>query len=1030
MKTLIELCINKRKSSLLVFIIAIFMSCISYVRMPTELNPDIQIPTLSVSVVAQGLSSVDAERLVAAPMEEVLRIIPGVKQMKSISTSSRAYVMLEFLAGYDIKVAKEDVFARIDDIVAKLPNQAERPKVEEINMALFPVISVAVSGEAPEMSLITIAKKLKKTIESIPDVLEVKATGLRKNVVDVVIDPNTLLSYNFDLLQMIQKVEMNNVFVRSGNLSGNFALEANSVPANLTDIMNFPLVNYPEGGVLTLSEIAQINQSFEDSSGYARINGRPAVVLDVSKRLGTNIIDVIDQVKNIVSSQEEIPNVSVDCFFDQSQKVRDMLRDLENNILLAVIMVVFIVMAYLGTLPGVLVAISIPTSFLISILILNFFDATLNIVVLFSLIMSVGILVDSSIVINEYAERKMQLGMPRFDSYKLAAIKMCWPIISSTMTTLAVFLPLLFWPGVVGQFMKYMPITLITTLSSSLLVSLVLVPILSGVFSHSSKNENHFKEFQKQEFFTKSKYIQFYSRILNNIVLESPRKFILCSIGFLLLVICAYKFMGKGFEFFPSIEPDKAMVKIYMKGNITVDERTKVMIAVEDKINHLSDEIQTIYSKSGFFYDDVDGLIAVINLEFKDWRSRRKAKLIIDEIRIATKDIQGVIIGVEEEKKGPIALKPIKINLYSDYEDREALSQATQYFANEISQINGIIDVETDISAEMKWSLDIDKYKAMQFDLTVGSMRDYISMATDRGAIITKYRPDGFDEEVDVIARFPESKRNFSSLRSLLINTKHGIVPIDHFVTFSPNYKANKLIKKNGKIVSEINAGIVPGYMLDEQFKKIKLWFESNPFHGISFDFEGEENDKNEAKHFLFTAFSIALLMVVWILVTQFNSYYHTFVVMTSVVLSTAGTLLGLIITQQPFGIVMCGIGIIALSGIVINNNILLIEAFSSIVCSESNFRNAILESAVSRVRPILITAGTTVAGLVPMALGVNIDFLDREMTFGAPSSQWWTQLSTSIAFGLSFATIMTLFFTPALLMVKYDKKKITKNDS
>ncbi len=1004
------------------------MGVFSYQETPKEMMPDINVPMILVSSTLQGISPQDSERLLVRPMEDTLSTVEGIKEIHSTATDGLAHIILEFNAGFDSAKALSDVRAKVDDIVADIPKDATRPIVKEVNLSLFPILNIALVSDLPERTLISIARQLKKHIESIPEVLKAEIAGLRKEVVDIIIEPRILSGYDLKIEEVLQAIDMNNRLVTAGNMENGYSVRVNGILENTQDILNTP-VKVMQDTVLTVKDVAEIRSTFEEPKSFTRINGKPAIVLEISKRSGKNLLDTVEKIKDSITElQPMLPkNLNIVYSLDQSSKVKDVLHDLENNILIATILVLIIIFTCMGYKAAILVALAIPGSFYVGLIFISYLGMTMNIVVLFSLIMSVGMLVDAAIVVNEYADRKMIIGMNKFNAYKTSAMHMLWPVVSSTVTTLVVFTPLLFWPGMVGQFMKYLPITLIATLSGSVLMSLIFTPVLGGIFGGPSTNDpkviTRMKAIDNGDTQSLGPFMKLYSTTLQK-VLNKPIMFILMILATLCTSIILYFMFGQGLQFFPKVEPEVAILQVRAKGNLSIYERDNILKSIENKILDSTQEIKVFYSKAGnfndakFFSDDV---IGSIQIEFIDWKYRRSATNILNDIDELLKEHPGVIIELQEEKKGPSdGGKPIKIDIGSYFPN--LLPTALDQVIEIMEEVGGFTSIEDSRSSpEIEWNITIDREKAALSGTNIALIGEYIKMLT-KGARIGSYRPDNTDEEVDILARLPKKNRNITQLDSLFVNGHKGLVPISNFINLKPQEKVKKLERVDSLPILSINADIKPGLLVSNQIQKLQkaLLENRDKFdHRINIKFKGEIADQKEAQKFLSRAFILALLGVILILVIQFNSYYYAFVIMTAVFLSTTGVLIGLLITGNSFVVVMCGVGIIALAGIVVNNNILLIDAFKINLDNGCNYKDAIIRSAVSRVKPILMTAGTTVLGLLPMVTKVNLDIFNFAIYYNAPSSQWWVHLSTTIAGGLFFATILTLFFTPALLMLK-----------
>ncbi len=1017
----------------MILLLILTAGMITYLSVPKEEAPDVQKPSIYTSMSHEGISPDDAERLLLRPMEKELQGIEGVKEVRSIATQGFGSVMLEFDAGFDSDKALLDVREKVDMARPELPEETEEPVVQEENYSLFPVVNVILTGDIPERTLIKLARSLRDNIEELSSVLDVKIAGDREESVDIIIDPLMLESYDLTS-DIVQFVTRNNLLVAAGAIdtgAGRHVIKVPGLLENLNDILELP-VKVNKDAVVKVGDIATVHKTFKDPENFARVNGKPAVALEVSKRTGENIIETIDKVKEIVEAERQYWPEGVNVLFaqDTSTRIKNMVSDLQNNVLLAIFLVFVVIIFFIGMRSGTLVAIAIPGAFLFGILTLSFLDLTLNIVVLFSLILSIGMLVDSAIVVVEYANRRMIDGVSYRQAYGEAAKRMSWPIIASTVTTLLVFAPLLFWPGIMGQFMKFMPLTLIATLTGSLLMALIFIPVLGTWFgkvdSFDDRTERSIRAGEGGDIHNVDGLTGGYVSLLDR-VLRLPGIFAALILALILLIFFGYKTFGVGSEFFPSIEPENAQVIVHARGNMSVFEKDKLVSEVEERISDMTDEVKVFYTSAGKVDGGAKGgalaedAIGLIQLEYQDWEIRRPSAEILAEIRRRTADLPGIMVETGEDKPGPPSSKPIELELSSRFPDK--VSPAVETILEGMKEIGGFIDTEDSRPIPgIEWQLDVDREKAARFGADMLVVGNFIRMVTN-GLKATTYRPDDSDDEVDILLRFPSSDRRLDTLDNLRAITDNGPVPISNFVTRKAKPKLGKIERVNGVRVISIKADVEEGLLANNKLKEMESWLKQAYESGrldpeVRIAFKGEDEDQKETGAFLMNAFILALSAMTLVLLMQFNNIWHTVIIMSAVFLSTGGVVLGLLVTVQPFGIVMCGVGIIALAGIVVNNNIIFIDTYKILRESGMNAREALLRTGAQRIRPILLTAGTTILGLIPMVVGMNIDFIGRDLTFGAPASQWWQQMSTSIAGGLAFATILTLFFTPSLLML------------
>ncbi|MCG8051727.1 MAG: efflux RND transporter permease subunit, partial [Candidatus Thiodiazotropha endolucinida] len=984
MNNLIDLAFSRSRAVLLSLLFILLAGAMAYNGIPKESEPDIAVPIIYVSMSHEGISPEDAERLLVRPMEKELQSIAGLKEMKSTAGEGHASVQLEFSAGFDSKQALTDVREKVDIAKVKLPDATDEPEVVEVNVALFPVLTVSLSGPIPERSLVNIARDLQDRIEALPGVLEAEIGGDREAVLEVVVDPAIMETYGVEYDELISMVTNNNRLVAAGAMdtgAGRLVLKVPGVIEELDDVLRLP-VKVDGDRVITFGEVASIRRSFKDPESFARVDGQPALTLEVKKRVGANIIDTITEVRNVVEAERKHwpAGLNVSYMQDKSDQIREMLSDLQNNILSAIILVMIVIIAALGPRSAVLVGLAIPGSFLAAILVLDSMGFTLNIVVLFSLILVVGMLVDGAIVVIEMADRKMQQGKAPMEAYASAAKRMSWPITASTLTTLAVFAPLLFWPGLVGEFMKYLPITVIIALSASLAMALVFVPVLGGTITRREQSTDRVAE---------GSFTQRYAKLLA-MVLHHPAKTLGVALLAMFVAYLSYAQFGKGMEFFPDVEPEFAQIQVHARGDLSVHEKDAIVRQVEQRVVDFP-ELDSVYARS---FNSAQGqnmaedVVGVIQLEFIDWDQRRPAAEILEEMRQRTQDIPGIQLEFRKAENGPSGGKPIQIELSS--REFERVSKVVSQLRGLMADQGGYVDIEDDRPLPgIDWRLEVDRELAARYGASVSMLGSAVQMITS-GIKVTEYRPDDTDDEVDIRIRFPYSERNLGQLDQLKVSTVKGMVPISNFVTLQPAAKSGNLRRVDAQRVITIQADVEEGLLPDTQLKGLQQLIADADLDAlVKISFKGEDEDQREAMNFLMGAFISAIFLMALVLVIQFNSIYQAFLVLSAIVFSTAGVLLGLLITAQPFGVVMVGLGIIALAGIVVNNNIVLIDTYNRLRREGLDSFNAALTTGHRRLRPVFLTAFTTVLGLMPMVLAMNIDLIHRAISFGAPSTQW-----------------------------------------
>lgn len=1036
MNAFIEAALGHSRTVLTTMVLMVAAGIISFISIPKEADPDIPIPIFYVSIVHQGISPEDAERLLIRPMETELRSLEGLEDITSIASQGHAGILLEFDVNFDKDAALQDVREKVDLARAELPSDTEEPVVREFNTALFPVLIVTLSGDVPERTLYTAARRLKDEIEAVPTVLQAELVGHREELLEVVIDPAKLESYNISQSELINIVALNNRLVAAGNIDtgqGRFSVKVPGLFEDREDVLNLPIKVSGEG-VVTLSDIAEIRRTFKDPNGYARFNGHSAIAIEITKRIGTNIIDNNDQVREAVArfTAEWPEAIHVNYTLDASNWIYRSLGSLQSSIMTAIILVMIVVVAALGMRSAMLVGIAIPTSFMIGFFFLASADYTINMMVMFGMLLAVGMLVDGAIVVVEYADRKMSEGLDNRAAYTLAAKRMFWPVASSTATTLAAFLPMLLWPGVSGKFMSYLPITLIVVLSASLITALIFVPTMGAIFGKAeTENDEVLKQLAGAEtgdIRSLSGLTGSYIRLLDKLVHYPGR--VLAATGVILVgTIMLFSAFSNGVEFFVDTEPEQAIVLVSARGNLSAQDTLSLAREVEEIVLN-TDGVKTVFTRTGpglgsgsSGRNDVPkDLIAQMMIELKPYEERRKGAVILEEIRQKTKPLAGIKVELRKQEDGPPTGKDIQIELTStNYQ--KLLDTAGTIRAHLDTEVAGLVDVEDGRPLPgIEWIMTVDREMAGRFGADVTSVGAVIQLVTN-GIMIGEYRPDDAQDEVDIRARFPDNFRVLDQLDHLRVQTPHGLVPISNFVTREAQPQVSTIERINGfrRVMVKANTAVDPvtgeKVNIDEKVRELSAWVEdANIDPAVRVTFRGANEEQAESASFLGGALIGALFLMFIILLTQFNSFYHSILTLSTVVLSTVGVLIGMVVTGQAFSVIMTGTGIVALAGIVVNNSIVLIDTYQRLREDAMDPVEAVLRTAGQRLRPIMLTTITTMFGLLPMALQINFDFVTREIVLGGPVSVWWVQLSTAIIFGLGFSTLLTLVLVPVLL--------------
>ncbi len=1036
MNALIDAAFSRSRVVVIALAMILTVGAIAYVSIPKEANPEVPLPLVYVSTGIDGISPTDAERLLLEPMEAEFGSIEGLKKMSSEAAEGFASVQLEFAAGGDTAEALDKVRQAADRVEGELPENAYDLKITEINTALFPIITAILSGPVPERTLNDLAEAVKDDVEALPGVLEVDIGGARDEFLEVLIDPTIFQTYNLSFEELINLLRRNNQLIAAGAIEtggGRIVLKVPGLIENVEDVMAMP-VKVEGNTVVTFGDVATVRRTFEDPTSFARIDGQPALALEVKKRSGANIIDTVTATQAVIEElRVDWPDtIRVTYLQDQSEQVKTLLSDLESNVIAAIILVMIVIVFALGARSAILVGLAIPGAFLAGVTALWAMDYTMNIVVLFSLILVVGMLVDGAIVTVELADRRLQDGDIPHHAYAFAAKRMAWPIIASTATTLSVFFPLLFWSGLVGEFMKYLPITVILTLFASLFMALIFIPVVGGVIGkrqpQSARAKAALYASEKGDPRTIGGFTGAYVRLLEKAILR-PGTTLLLAVSLLVGGFALYGEFGRGIAFFPSVEPEFMQVQVRARDNLSIYERDSLVRLVEDRLLG-QDGVESVYARSTLSAGQGDEeVIGTLQLDLIDWDQRRTAVEIGADIRTRMADIAGIDVQVQTESGGPTSGKPV--NLQITAANPQAQADAVEQVLAIMARAGGFTDItDTRPLPGVEVAIDVNRAEAARFGADISLLGQAIQLLT-QGIKVTDYRPEDAEGELDVRVRFPSDARSLSQLGNLRVPTSAGLVPISNFVSFSPTERVGVIRRIDEERVTTIEANVAPGLLVNDRIAALEAVLETADLPlGAEYNFGGEAEDQAEAMAFLVSAFAAAIMLMFMILLLQFNSIYQAFVVMSAIAFSIAGVLLGLIVTGRPFGVVMGGVGVIALAGIVVNNNIVLIDTFNDLRRSGMDPREAALRTGAQRLRPVVLTSVTTALGLMPMVIGLNIDFFTREIVYGAPSTQYWTELSSAIAGGLVIATVLTLVVTPAMLMLRSTRPRQTSHQT
>jgi multidrug efflux pump len=1009
--------ISHRSTVFTVMLLAVIVGVYSYLTLPRESTPDITIPYVLVVTEHEGVAPEDIETLLTLPIERKLKGLTDVEKIRSVSAEGSSMITIEFKPDVNIDDALQRVRDKVDQAKGDLPDDLENdPSVLEINLSEFPILMVAVSGNLGEAVLKKVAETLEDRIEEVSGVLDVVVTGAREREIRVEFDPERMAAYRLSFAEILTAVQRENVNIPGGSIDigqGKYLLR---IPGEFTDPSQIDrLVLAVRGGrPIYFKDLASIRDTFEDRTSYARLGGEQSITLAIKKRTGENIIGVADRVFALLEeARRQVPaGVELSVTLDQAKDIRRMVADLENNILSGLILVVGVLFLFLGLRNSFFVALAIPFSMFLSFAVLQALGITLNMVVLFSLILALGMLVDNAIVIVENIYRHMQEGKERTQAAREAVAEVGWPVISSTLTTLCAFFPMLFWPGIMGEFMKYLPLTLIVTLSSSLFVALVINPVVCATWLKIDRSRIDPNPEDRL-------ILRLYRRLLQA-ALARRGLTVAGAVGFLVAIIVLYGMMGHGVELFPDTEPNRAFVEIKAPEGANLETTNIMARAVEaaalsePDLKHVIAEVGV--ASGGDMGGEGDGQShqAKVSLDFIDRQNRREnSNHVLERLRQGLAHLTGAEIKVEKQKEGPPTGPPVNVEISG--ENVETLGLLAARAKDLIRDISGLVDLKDDLNrGKPEIRVRVDREKASLLALSTADISRTVKGAIS-GTKLGVYR-EGQDE-YDIMARLPETRRQgFEDIGNLLVPTLAGDpVPLSTVAQLELGAGFGSIRHLDQKRVVTISANTI-GRNSNEVLQDVQARLAALELPaGYKIVFSGEQEEQQKASAFLAKAFIGAVFLISLVLITQFNSVSQAGIVMTSVVLSLTGVFLGLLLTATPFGIIMTGIGVISLAGVVVNNAIVLIDYVNLLRRRGMELTEALLRAGMVRFRPVMLTAVTTILGLLPMAAGVSFDFRSFSWEIGGESAQWWGPMAVAVIFGLAVATLLTLVVVPVL---------------
>jgi multidrug efflux pump len=1040
MKNYIDTAVSRSRTTLSIFVAIMLTGFGSYLSIPVELNPDVEVPIIITTIIHEGISPEDAERLLAKPTEIELKSLDGITQISSFSSENAATIITEFDISFESKTALSDVREAVNRAKARFPANTEEPLMQEVSAAGLPVVQIAIGGQGvPERVLLRVAEQLQREIEILPQILEAVMVGNREELLEAEIDPGKLETYGIPNSAIVSTVMNNNRLIPAGQVDtgqGSFSVKVPGLIENAEDLFNLPLAS-TDLGVLTVADIAKVRRTFKDATRYSYSNGSASISLNVNKRKGANLVESMEQIDAVVERIRPTlpPSVTLSYINNTAPLVLEQNLGLQGNMATAMVLVLIVVIASVGVRSGLIVTLAVPFSFFFAFIIISLLGFTYNFMVIFGLLLGLGMLIDGAIVMVEYADRKMAEGLNSLEAYRAAVDRMFWPIMASTATTLAAFLPIMFWPGVSGQFMSYLPITVFAVLIGSLFYALLFAPTIGALIGQGSAAAKAFAKGGNDDGRVVAAGItRLYEKSLK-VAVKLPITVFLLSIVTLVTIVWAYGRYGKGVEFFTGVEPSQTQIQVFARGNYSPAELRDVMLSVQERIYEVG-YFKGIVMQSGTGQQlggdqqTAPDLIGYIFVEMVDRRERELDGFEVENrYRQAIANLPGARAEVVSLEQGPPVGKEIQIELSG--EELEPLFAEAARIRNFLeNDMTGLIDIDDTAPVPgIEWEIEVDRARAAMMGASMAEIGTAIQLMTN-GVFMGDYRPNDSEEEVDIRIRYPAEYRGIEQMDTIRIATANGPVPISSFVTRVAKPAVSSIQRVDGARVVYVRANPAPGIVASNKLIEIDAWLEENPpQRGVTAVFRGANEEQANSAAFLGKAFSLAMALMAILLVTQFNSYYQALIILSSVLLSTAGVLLGLLTTGQTFSVILTGIGIVALSGIIVNNNIVLIDTFNYLKAKHGDWtlEKIIVQTGVQRLRPVFLTTFTTGFGLLPLAMHVSVDLINAEIEVGGPITSQWVSLASAIVFGLSFATILTLIVTPAMLALPDALRKMLR---
>ncbi len=1022
--TLTDFSVERSITVVVSLVLILVMGVYCWATLPRETEPELVIPIAMVSIRYEGVSPQDMETLVTMPIERKLTGISGVKKITSTSNEGMATVVVEFEPDVNVDDAIQKVRDKVETARAELPEEADDPIVNDINTAEQPIMQVNLTGPLDRVELTRIAERLQDEIEGLPGILSAAIIGGFEREIQIIVDPARAAVYGVSLAELAQIAFQENVNVPAGSMEvgqGRYIMRVPgeiSGPEDLRDLV----IKRGETGVVYLRDVAEITDGFKDPENYARLDFDPSVSLVISKRAGVDVLETSQSVRALLDrAAQSLPReVRVDVTLDESERIHEMQSQLFNSIMSGLLLVFVVIFLFLGPLNAFFVSLAIPLSMLITFIVMYLSDMTFNMVSLFSLMVALGMLVDNGIVVVENIHRYIQMGHTRVQAAKLGAAEVAWPIIGSTATTVAAYFPLIFWPGMMGAFMSLLPKTVIVTLIASLFVGLIVNPALASRYARV-------KGVKPRAEHREARVLTLYGGVLRTAL--HWRAVAVAGMAVIIVSIVGVWAANAQFEFLNEVEPDRANINIEMAEGTNLDATDAVTRIVEGTVKPYEDGTDYITASVGSRGANVRegmpgsstntssshiGRVALVFPAREEMNT--KPSEIINNLRHSFSDIPGAEVRIGKTAMGPPPAPPVNIELAGD--DFGVLQQIAQDVKARIQDVNGLVDLYDDMErGKPEVRVVVDRQQAKLAGLNTQAIGATVQAAI-HGRKAGEYRVG--DDEYDVTVKFPEWFREDVSFVEgmVFVNATGQSIPFSSVAHLEYGVGPGTIKRIDRKrtvtVIGEAEGRPGPTVLADVKERLADFPLPS----GYSLSYTGEQQNVDESAAFMRNAFVVALLLISLLLILQFNSIWQPIIIMSTVLLSLGGVFLGLLVFGLPFGFLMTGIGCISLSGIVVNNGIILVDFINVLRRGGVALEEAIVTACKLRFRPVLLTAGTTVLGLVPLTFGISLNFTTFSIESGGTQSAFWKSMAVALMFGLSFATVLTLVVVPVLYSI------------